>query len=83
MTNIVNKQPVFLVAPVRSGSTLLHLMLDSHPNIVNPSECDFLFDKAADDGTPPDVGHYQEWLKFNRIFLAKKLMSIHQWIMQA
>lgn len=48
-------------------------MLDSHPNIVNPGECDFLFDQVADDGTPPDIDRYLEWLKFNRIFLAKKL----------
>lgn len=73
MTDFVNKQSVFLIAPVRSGSTLLQLMLDSHPNIVNPGECDFLFDEVADDGTPPEIGHYQKWLKFNRIFLEKKL----------
>jgi len=73
MTDIVNKQPVFLIASVRSGSTVLRLMLDSHPNIVNPGEFDFIFDKVADDGSPPDIAHYQEWLKFDRIFLATKL----------
>ncbi|MCR4303418.1 MAG: sulfotransferase [Gallionella sp.] len=73
MTDIINNQPVFLVASVRTGSTLLRLMLDSHPNIVNPGECDFLFDQVSDDGTPPDVDRYREWLKFDRIFLGKKL----------
>lgn len=67
------KQPVFLLSSVRSGSTLLRLMLDSHPNIVNPGECDFLFDKIADNGTPPEIEDYLEWLKFNRIFLGKKI----------
>lgn len=73
MSNIIYNQPVFLLSSVRSGSTLLRLMLDSHPNIANPGECDFLFDEIADNGTPPDVEHYLEWLKFNRIFLGKKI----------
>lgn len=73
MINTVDRQLVFLVAAERSGSTLLRLMLDSHPNIVNPGECDFLFDEVADDGTPPDIDRYHEWLKADRIFLAKEL----------
>lgn len=73
MTEKRNIQPVFLAASVRSGSTLLGLMLNSHPDIVDPGECDFLFDQVADDGTPPDVGRYTEWLKLNRIFISKQL----------
>ena len=65
--------PVFLVSPVRSGSTLLRLMLDSHPDISNPGECDFLFDMLGDDGSFPDTESYIRWLSTNRIFLAKKL----------
>lgn len=70
MTRIDNVESVFLISSVRSGSTVLRLMLDFHPKIVNPGEFDFLFDKMADDGTPPDIKEYQEWLKHNRIFLA-------------
>ena len=66
-------QPVFIVAPVRSGSTLLHLMLDSHPDMVNPGECDFLFDQLADDGTLPDIKAFHEWLETNRFFLSMQL----------
>lgn len=73
MTETLNIQPFFLIAPVRSGSTFLQLMLDSHPNIVNPGECDFLFSEVTDDGTAPDIDQYQEWLEFDRIFLDKKL----------
>ena len=74
MSHIVNKQPVFLIAPVRSGSTFLQLMLDSHPNITNPGECDFLVNQVADNGAYPNMRDYQEWLKFDRIFLDKRLV---------
>ncbi len=68
-------QPVFIVAPVRSGSTLLHLMLDSHPDMVNPGECDFLFDQVADDGTLPNIKSFHEWLEVNRYFLEKQVKA--------
>lgn len=73
MVDILNKQPVFLVAPVRSGSTVLRLMLDSHPNIVNPGECDFLFDRIDDNGKLPDVANYLEWFRLDRSCEAYKL----------
>ena len=68
-----NYQPIFLVAPVRSGSTFLRLMLDSHPKMTNPGECDFFFDLVSDDGKYPEINKYHEWLSSNRIFLAKNL----------
>jgi hypothetical protein len=74
MNDLRLPSPVFVVSPVRSGSTLLRLMLDSHPRISNPGECDFLFDMVTDDGTPPDVGAYVEWLSANRIFQAKRIV---------
>jgi hypothetical protein len=41
---------VFVAGPLRSGSTLLTLMLDRHSSIKNPGEFDFLFDGFGDDG---------------------------------
>jgi hypothetical protein len=73
VTRNANKEPAFLISSVRSGSTLLRLMLDSHPEIVNPGEFDFLFDKVADNGASPDITQYHEWLSTNRIFQALKL----------
>ena len=37
------------------GTSEMHFVaaLDSHPDMVNPGECDFLFDQVADDGTLP------------------------------
>lgn len=69
----MKSQPVFIVAPVRSGSTLFRLMLDSHPEITNPSESDFLFDILNDDQDFPSKEEYLEWLSVNRIFQATGL----------
>jgi hypothetical protein len=41
---------VFLAGPLRSGSTLLTLMLDRHPRVIAPGEFDFLFDALGKDG---------------------------------
>lgn len=52
---------------------MLHLMLDSHPQIQNPGEFDFLFDKISREGEFPNVDDYKSWLDLNRIFLSKDL----------
>ncbi len=41
---------VFVAGPLRSGSTLMTLMLDRHSSIKNPGEFDFLFDAFGVDG---------------------------------
>jgi len=41
---------VFVAGPLRSGSTLLTLMIDRHSRIKNPGEFDFLFDPFGTDG---------------------------------
>lgn len=71
---ILNLQnPIFICGALRSGSTLLHLMLDHHPGIKNPGEFDFMFDQIGDDGTFPDIAEYWEFLDRSRIFKAKNL----------
>ncbi|MEJ1487439.1 MAG: sulfotransferase [Candidatus Sedimenticola sp. (ex Thyasira tokunagai)] len=65
--------PVFIVGPVRSGSTFLRLMLDFHPDINNPGECDFLFDMVSDSGKYPGLNAYKNWLSTNMVFQAKVL----------
>lgn len=64
---------IFLVAPVRSGSTFLRLMLDAHPEISDPGEFDFLFDLVTDSGDVPESAKYIRWLEENRIFRSKQL----------
>ncbi|MBE8232878.1 MAG: sulfotransferase [Endozoicomonadaceae bacterium] len=64
---------VFVCGALRSGTTLIHVMLDQHPRIDNPGEFDFLFDRVSDDGMFPELGVYLEWLSSHRIYQSKNL----------
>src|SRR5262245_9580554 len=66
---MTNPSPVFVVGAVRTGSTMLWLMLDSHPQIRNPGEFDFLIDHVGDHGQLPDIKKYRRWLSTHRGFL--------------
>ena len=61
-------EPVFLVGAERSGTTLLRLMLDSHPEISFIEEFEYVTDLVGDDGTLPDLDHYGRYLETNRVF---------------
>ncbi len=61
--------PVFLVGAERSGTTLLRLMLDSHPQITWQSEFEFAVDCIAENGDWPPLEEYYHWLNKDRIFL--------------
>ncbi len=67
------RNPVFICGALRSGTTLLHLMLNNHARIKNPGEFDFLFDFIKDDKHLPDPGQYVSWLNLNRIFRSHNL----------
>jgi Sulfotransferase family len=62
------KSLVFICGALRSGSTMVHLMLNHHPSIDNPGEFDFLFDQVGDDGSFPRREEFHEWLEIERIF---------------
>lgn len=47
---------------------MLRLMLDHHPQICWFGEFDYAVDRVGDDGTPPNVQAYHDWLKAHRIF---------------
>lgn len=53
---------VFLVGSERSGTTLLRLMLDHHPEIAFEKEFDFVVSKVSETGAFPQVDAYLEWL---------------------
>lgn len=67
----------FVCGALRSGTSLLHLMLNHHPKIVNPGEFDFFFDKVSDDYTSPKINDYEKWLSTHRIFLSKNLKILN------
>jgi hypothetical protein len=62
------EQPVFLIGSERSGSTLLRLMLDHHPDITFNMESEFLVAGISDAGAFPDVAAYRLALVKNRVF---------------
>ncbi len=62
-----------IAGALRSGSTMVHLMLDNHPDIENPGEFDFLFDRVGDDGSLPEPAEFHQWLELNRIFQSQQL----------
>ncbi len=50
--------PVFVYGALRSGTTLLHLILDAHPAIHSASEADYLFDHVRPDPSGPGGWRY-------------------------
>lgn len=61
--------PVFIYGALRSGTTLLRLVLDHHPGVANPGEADFLFDHIHPDPTHPSGWRYDiAALSRDRIF---------------
>jgi hypothetical protein len=59
--------PVFLVGAERSGTTLLRLMLDGHPQISWPCEFDFALEwPAPRAGSEPDLIDYWALLADSR-----------------
>ncbi|MFM1843678.1 MAG: hypothetical protein RLZZ490_2421 [Cyanobacteriota bacterium] len=67
------KNPVFLVGAHRSGTTLLRLMINSHPQIHFPGESEFITKLMTDDCNLPKIEDYHDFLRFNRIFLDRHL----------
>lgn len=65
--------PVFICGALRSGTTVLHLMLNAHDQINNPGEFDFLFDLIKDKNHYPDPNQFITWLNSNRIFRSHNL----------
>ncbi len=63
-------RPIFLVGAERSGTTVLRLMLASHPQLAWCNEFEYAVDLVDEDGTPPPLEEYYEWLETHRVFRA-------------
>lgn len=66
-------RPVFMVGAERSGSTLLRLMLDHHPEIAFFFEFEYSVSRMPEASGWPDLAEYYEFLEGDRIFRAARL----------
>ncbi len=62
------KSPIFLVGCERSGTTLLRLMLDHHPDMACNLESEYMVSLIDEHGVYPEISAYREWLAGNRVF---------------
>lgn len=62
------RKPFFLVGAERSGTTLLRLMLNHHPEISWVQEFEYSVDLVTDNGQFPSLNAYYDWLETHRIF---------------
>lgn len=60
--------PCFLVGAERSGTTMLRLMLNGHPQLAWCSESEFIVDHLKAPGCWPDLQAYHKLLDTDRIF---------------
>src|SRR5262245_58902733 len=58
----------FLVGSVRSGTTLLRLMLDHHPEIACSADMSYAIDGLPEGSGWPEMREYLRWLQAHRIF---------------
>jgi hypothetical protein len=62
--------PFFLVGSERSGTTLLRLMLDGHPQLACNAEFEYAVERMPEGGGFPDLDDYYRFLQTDRIYLA-------------
>ncbi len=65
--------PFFIVGSVRSGTTMLRLMLDHHPRISCFGEFEYAVDLLDDPNSWPSGKRYAIWLAHERRFRASNL----------
>ncbi|MHC4822973.1 MAG: sulfotransferase family protein, partial [Planctomycetota bacterium] len=64
---ISSHQPFFLIGAERSGTTLLRLMLDHHPEIRCQFESSFYVDYLLDDGSEPPFEVLDKHIRMDRV----------------
>lgn len=65
----VEMNPVFLIGAERSGTTLLRLMLNGHPEISWLNEFEYSVDRISSPHGWPDLEEYYDFLSTHRVFL--------------
>jgi len=61
-------RPFFLIGSERSGSTMLRLMLDHHPQLACNLESDFLVSQLDEQGQLPPMNDFHAFLRQDRVF---------------
>jgi len=77
----MNRQPippvdddlVFICGALRSGTTLLRLMIEGNPALSNPGEMDFLFEAPPRNNGAFDMNAYEAEVSRNRVFVGLNL----------
>jgi hypothetical protein len=64
---------VVICGALRSGTTLLRLMINDRPLLANPGEMDFLFEPPPIAAGRHDMAAYAHELSFNRVFQSRGL----------
>ncbi len=67
-TSESNSGVLFLVGALRSGTTMLRLMIDAHPQITFPGEFEFVTPMITDKGDFPPLQDYHDFLRKHRGF---------------
>lgn len=65
-------EPIFLVGALRSGSTMLRLMLNNHPDITFVGELEYVAPVISDEGDFPTLEDYYSYLQSHYGFLLDK-----------
>ena len=68
MLVVVVTEPTFLVGAEQSGSTLLRLMLDSHPEIAFAEEFEYVVEAVTHDGRLPSTEAFGQMVSTSRTF---------------
>ena len=72
-SDLENQEPVFLVGAERSGTTVLRLMLNQHPQLVWCGQVEYVVSYLAEDGSWPDLEEYYRRLRNDVVFIPQKL----------
>jgi len=70
------ERPLFLVGAHRSGTTLLRLMIDHHPQVSFRYESEYLTRYLTSTGEYPDLEQYRQYLQIDRGFQANGLTGV-------
>jgi hypothetical protein len=68
LAEVQHPDVVFICGALRSGTTLLRIMVNHHPLLSNPGEMDFLFEPPHEKNGAPDIDRYLREISFGRVF---------------